>query len=276
VTARLLQRRVLVQLGTAGSTGKEYDGLRVRFAVTMTDSSTPNEAKVEIYNVAASTVSAMQSDDAVIRLLVGYASEGAPRLLFQGNPISNGVQLERKGVDTVLTVEAQDGGREYTSSHLAESYGTGTTSAQVFAALADSLGVPLGNVDAVVGTIDFPSGIVLQGRASDQLDRVAAMSGARWQIRDGALQVWSVGGSTGEQAVVFSASTGNLIGSPAVTDDGVEITGLLAPTLRPGKPFRVDSRDVQGDYVCTSCEFKGDSGWGSEFYVVAKGTPLAA
>lgn len=275
MATRLLQRRVLVQLGTANSTGKEYADLRVRFSVTMTDSSDPNTAKIEVYNLAASTVSAMQADDAVVRLLVGYASEGgAPRLIFQGNPIAGGVKLERQGVDGVLTIEAQDGGREYTSSHVAESYSTGTTSAQVFTALAERLGVPLGNVDAVVGDVSFPSGIVLQGRVADQLDRVAAMSGARWQIRDGTLQVWAEGESTGEQAVVFSSTTGNLIGSPTPTDDGVEITGLLAPTLRPGKPFRVESRDITGDYVCTSAEFKGDSGWASDFYVVAKGTPL--
>lgn len=273
--ALLFGRRVVVQLGTANSTGKEFRDLRVRFSVKMTDSSDPNSAKIEVYNLSASTVSAMQADDAVVRLLAGYDSEGgAERLLFQGNPIDGGVRLERQGVDTILTVEAQDGGREYTTSHVSESYSTGTTSSQVFSALAAQLGVPLGNVDAVVGDISFPSGLVLQGRVADQLDRVAAMSGARWQIRDGTLQVWAVGSTTGESAVVFSSETGNLIGSPTVTDEGVEVTGLLAPTLRPGKPFRVASRDVEGDYVCTSCEFKGDSGWVTDFYVVARGAPL--
>ena len=275
MSSRLFGRRVVVQLGTTTSTGKQYDELRVHFVVGMTDSSAPNAAKVELYGLAASTVAAMQSADAVLRLLVGYASEGGvPRLLFQGNPIRGGVKLEQRGTDRVLVVEAQDGGREYTASHVAESYSTGTTSGQLFAALADALGVPLGNVDAVVADVSFPHGLVLQGRAADQMDRVAAMSGARWQIRDGTLQVWKEGKSTGEAAVVFSAAAGNLIGSPTVTDDGVEITGLLAPTLRPGKPFRVESANVQGDYVATSVEFRGDSGWSTDFYVIVKGTPL--
>lgn len=275
MASRLFGRQVVVQLGTTTTTGKSYDELRVQFGVTMSDSSDPNTAKLEVYGLAGSTVSAMQSPDAVVRLLVGYASQGGvPRLIFQGNPIKGGVRLERRGPERVLSIEAQDGGREYTSTHVSESYKTGTNSGQLFAALASALGVPLGNVDAVVSDVSFPYGLSLQGRAADQLDRVAAISGARWQIRDGTLQVWKDGGSTGEAAVVFSSATGNLVGRPKVTDEGVEITGLLAPTLRPGKPFRVEHPDVSGDYVATAVEFKGDSGWATDFYVVAKGRPL--
>lgn len=271
----LFGRRVVLQLGTAGGAGREITDLRIGFSVTMSDSSEPNKGKVEVYNVGAWALAQMQAADAVVRLSVGYDSDGGvPRLIFQGNPIKGGVKLDRSGTDRILSIEAQDGGRAYTSSHVSESYATATTSAQLFNALAEAMGLPLGNVDAVAGGVSFPHGLALTGRAADQLDRVAAMSRAKWGIRDGALQVWASGGSTGETAVVFSAATGNLIGSPAVTDKGVEITGLLAPTLRPGKPFRVVSADVNGDYVATDVEFKGDSGWASDFYVVAKGTPL--
>jgi hypothetical protein len=195
-------------------------------------------------------------------------------LVFQGNPIAGGVKLDKRGPDRVLVVDAQDGGREYSTSHVSTSYATATTSGQVFTALAQALGLPLGTVDAVVSDISFPSGIALVGPVRSQLDRVAAMSGARWQIRDGALYVWAEGGTTGEEAVVFSASAGNLIGSPSITDDGVEVTALLAPSLRPGKPFRVESEDVNGDFVATEVEFRGDSGWATEFYVKAKGRAL--
>lgn len=272
---RLFGRRVIVELGTVGASGKRIEGLRIGFDVQMDDGSEPNKAKIEVYNASRETVAQMQAADAVVRLMVGYQSEGgAPRLLFQGNPIDAGVKLDTRGPDRVLVIEAQDGGREYSTSHISESYTTATTSGQVFTALAAALGCPLGNVSAVVGDVSFPHGFAAVGPVRHQLDRIAAMSGARWQIRDGALQVWPVGGSTGEGAVVFSADAGNLIGSPKPTDDGVEITALLAPTLRPGKPFRVQSEDVNGDYVATAVQFRGDSGWSREFYVTAKGAPL--
>jgi hypothetical protein len=275
MSTRLFGRRVVVELGTANATGKRYDGLRVSFAVKMSDDSTPNEAKIQIYNLAASTVATMQAADAVIRLLAGYDTQGGTdRLLFQGNPIDGGVKLEKRGQDRVLVVEAQDGGLEFSTSRIATSFATGTTSQQVFQALADQMGLPLGNIDAVVGDVSFPAGLVLNGKASDGLDRIAAMSGARWGIRDGTIQFWVDGESTGEEAVVFSTQAGNLIGSPTVTDTGVEVTALLAPTMRPGKPFRVQSEQVNGDYVATTVEFTGDSGFSTDFYTKAAGTPL--
>lgn len=272
---RLFGRRVIVQLGTEDSTGTQYKDLRVTFDVKATDGSTPNEAKISIYNISPGAVSVMQQDDAVVRLLVGYRSDGdAPRALFEGNPISGGVKQTKNGVDRILSIEAQDGGKAYTTSHISVSFSTGTTTQQMFDTLAQAMGRPLGNIDGVVGDISLDHGIVLTGPVRDQLDQVAAMSDALWQFRDGALQVWSRGGSTGEPAVVFSSEAGNLIGSARPMDDGVEITGLLAPTLRPGKPFRVESNDVTGDFVATEVAFSGDSGWSKPFYVVAKGTSL--
>lgn len=274
MSSRLFGRIVEVQLGTPNATGKSFTDLRVTFKIKMTDGSEPNEGKIEIYNLAPATVSTMQEDDAVIRLLVGYESlGGTARLLFQGNPITGGVKLERRGVDRVLLVEAQDGGREMSSSHVSTSFAVPTNSQQLFTTLAEETGLPLGNVDAVVGDVSFPA-LSLQGQVKDQLDRVAAMSGARWGVRDGVIQVWEEGSSTGEEAVVFSAATGNLIGSPKITDDGVEIRGLLAPTLRPGKPFRVESEDINGDYVATDVSFSGDGGFSTDFYVDAVGTPI--
>jgi hypothetical protein len=270
---QLFGRRVVLELGTAGGSGRAITDLRVTFSVTMTNSSTPNKAKIELYNAGPWSLAAMQAADAVVRLSVGYESDGGVvRQIFQGNPITNGVKSERKGADRVLTIDAHDGGREYTTRHVSESYTTATTSGQLFAALADAMGLPLGNVDGVVSTVSFPHGLALTGRVSDQLDRVAALSGAMWGIHDGTIQVWPIGGSTGEQAVVFSATNGNLIGSPAPTKKGgVEVTALIAPTLRPGMRFRVVSADLTGDYVATDVEFKGDNGFSTDFYVVAKG-----
>lgn len=271
----LFGRSVTVQLGTNNTTGTEHTGLRVSFVVKMSDASEPNEATIRIWNLTEQVVSTMQEDDAVIRLLVGYDSEGgAQHLIFEGDPISDGVKAELQGVDRILIVEAQDGGRAYTDSHIAEGFSTATSSGQLFQTIADAFGVTLGNVDGVVGDVDFPHGLSLTGQARELMDRVADLSGALWGIRDGALQVWEAGGTTGEEAVIFSAEAGNLIGSPSQTEDGVEVKALLAPTLRPGKPFRLESQSISGDYVATDVEFRGDSGFATEYYVIARGVPI--
>lgn len=273
---RLFGRQVAVQLGRENQPGIEHTGLRITFQVKMTDGPTPNEAKIEIYNLARGSVELMQHDDSVIRLLTGYRSSGGvPRLIFEGNPVPQGVKLQRRGVDRILTVEAQDGGKAYRTTHVSESIVTPTTAAAVFKRLSAAFGQPLGNVDGVVAGFSFPHGVVLNGPARDEMDRIADLSGAQWQFRDGAIQIWPKGETTGEGAIVFSAAQGNLIQSPVPKDDSVEVTGLLAPSLRPGKPFRVESEQITGDYVSTEVTFKGDSGWSREFYTVAIGKRIA-
>lgn len=266
---RLFGRQVQVELGTVNGAGKVFRDLRVVATATLSDASEPSKAVIRIYNVAEETVSLAQGDDTVVRLIVGYA---VPLLVFQGNPTPGGVKITREGPTRVLEIEAQDGGTAYRTAYSSTAYNTATTAAQVFAQLADTLGLPLGTVE-IDDAVEFPFGIVLNGPVRKQLDRVATMSRARWFIRDGALYVVSIGGSTGEPATVFSSKTGNLIGAPQATDDGIEIRGLLCATMRPGMAFRVESERYNGDYLASDVEFKIDT-HGQDFYVDVKGTPL--
>ncbi len=268
----LFGRQVHLQLGTSGSTGKTFSGFRVTFDVKMTRSSTPNEAVIELYNPNPATVALAQDPDAVIRLLVGYDT---PLQVFTGNPIKNGVRLERRGPDRVLRLEAQDGGRAWGSARISVSFATQTTLRQVYDAIAEQLGLPAGTIRLDEDLV-FPQGIALAGPARDVLDRLATSTASEWFIRDGVLQFVGSGEDTGEEAIVFSATGGNLIGSPTPKDDGIEIKALLAPTLRPGRTFKVESADYNGLYVAQDVAFRGDSGWDQAFYVIASGTPRSS
>jgi hypothetical protein len=264
-------RLVTVQLGTEGDTGRELSALRVKFDVQMNDGSSPNSAKIEITGAASDTIALMQEDGAVIRLLVGYSSEGVARLIFHGEPIPDGVSERRESTDRVLVVEAQDGRSAYTGTYLDVGYSAEQTAAQVFQVVADELGLPLGTYD--VGEDErFPYGRALSGTARGILDDLCGMTGRQWTIRDGTLQIWASGTTTGEEAILFTPTTG-MIGSPTRTDSGVEIRALIDPSMRPGRAFRVTSESVSGDYRCTECRFRGDSR-GSEFYVEAVGATL--
>lgn len=265
-------RQVILEFGRPGATGKRFEDLAVSFRVTMTSSSAPHDAVIEARNLSADSVALLQRDDVVIRLLVGYDE---PRLIFQGSPIKDGVEERLEGPTRVLRIQAQDGGREYRRTELNISYLTATTSGQVFDLVASELGLPRGAI-TLTRDIDYPQGVVLQGPARDVLDDLAEASNARWFITDGKLQVVPRDGAISERAVVFSAGApgqaGNLIGSPARKDGGVEVTGLIAPSLRPGKPFRVRSEFITGDYVATRVEFRGGLR-DTDFYVVAQGRP---
>jgi hypothetical protein len=44
------------------------------------------------------------------------------------------------------------------------------------------------------------------------------------------------------------------------------VVSLLQPTIRPGRRFRLESRDYRGIYRAISVEHSGDSGWETDFY----------
>lgn len=281
--AVLWRRSVSATIGPAGGDGVRVGtaqdgspGLDLDFLVTMTDNPEPNQLRLQVWNPSPSTVTLAQDPDAVVRLTVGHFGDdgdGVIRQVFEGNPVPGGVRFDQSGArgDTVLEIEARDGGRRYSLGRLSTSFATTTTARQVFEEIAGALDLPLGQVD-LEDAQDFPAPLVLVGPARRLLDELVEGMGRRWFVRDGALHVLGLEADTGETAVVFSSEAGNLIGSPIPTDRGIEVRGLLAPTLRPGKLFKVSSRDYSGLYRCTDLQFKGSSYQGP-FDVVAKGVP---
>lgn len=263
----LFGRQVILQLGTEGETGKSFRDLRVGFNVKMSRSSTPNTATIKAYNVNAGTVALLQQPRAVARLLVGYDT---PQLIFTGNPVKNGVTLERQGPDRILTIEAADGGRAWQEARVSIAFATETTLRQVYDEVARQMGLPAGTI-RVSEDVVFSQGLTLSGPARDVMDRIARSTSSDVFIRDGVLQLVGTGEDTGEQAVVFSTKTGNLIGAPSRKDAGVEVTALIAPALRPGRKFVVESADINGVFVAGDVEFDGDSGFAQPFYVKTTG-----
>lgn len=265
----LFGRQSTLQVGPEGGQGVSVTGLRLGWNVEHSLEAEPSASKIEVYNPADTTIALLQQPRCLVRLLVGY---DVPRQIFQGHPIKHGVTVERRGPDRVLTIEAHDGGAQYQGARVSVSFATETSLRQVFDAVAAQLGLPLGSI-RIADDVRLTQGVTLAGPAREVLDRIAVASSADWTIRDGALVVVPRDGTTGEPATVFSSAQGNLIGSPAQTKDGVEITGLIDAGMRPGKPFQVESERINGLYRATRVTFQGDSGWETPFYVKIVGKP---
>ena len=56
------------------------------------------------------------------------------------------------------------------------------------------------------------------------------------------------------------------MGSPTVTDKGIEVVCLLQPLIAPGRRFRIESRDFKGIFRAGEVTHSGDSGWETDFY----------
>lgn len=266
----LFGRQVVLQLGTEGNPGRSFRDLRVSFRVDMSRTLTANTCALVAYNLSPESVALAQQPGAIVRLLAGY---DVPRLIFRGNPIRNGVTQTKQGPDRLLQIEAQDGGRQLAAARVNVVFKTQTTLAQVLDEVGRQLGLPTGTIRIDGTAITYPNGVTLVGPARDVLDRLALSTSSDFLVRDGALHVIPSDGDTGEQAIRFSVAQGNLIGSPKATDDGIEIVGLLEPSMRPGRPFVVESDGFDGVYVARDVVFLGDSGWDQAYYVQVRGRP---
>lgn len=266
----LYGRQLELLLGTEGTLGRRYRGLRVGFRVKMSSSAEPNTATIKAWGVGPETVAAMQAEDAVVRLNAGY---DAPRLIFQGSPIKGGVRLERPGAESILTIEAADGGREFILSNVNFSFATDVTARQILDEVLDQLGLPVGFIEFNNETI-YTNGFTATGKARDLLDRLALAEDAVWNIRDGAFYFYPSGGATAEPAVVFSAEQGNLIGIPISKDKNLEFRALLEPSVRPGRACIVRSEQFNGTFIARDVVFVGDSGWANDYYVDVVGEPV--
>lgn len=263
-------RQVAVQIGLPGQTGVSISELRVSFDVKHDRTKNPAEAAIDIYNPRRELLAALEDSQTLVRLFAGYS---VPRQVFQGNPIKDGVRMVSRGGDRILTIEAKDGLRAYQDTVVDISFATETTLAQVFEAVREALGLPLGVSIELDRTRRFPS-FRYSGPAHVLLDRLAAMSGSDWQIRDGTLVIITEGDATGEPAPLYSAEAGTLVSSPTRREKGaVDVTVLLDNTMRPGRAFRLVSEYVSGDFVAETVRFVGDSGFSSQFYAQITGKP---
>lgn len=271
----LFQRVVQVEIGPEGGTGLRLGDLRVGFRVEHKASKTASTATIRIFNPAPASIALLRVPLAAIRLLVGYAP--VSKLIFQGPPVKDGIDLVVDGADRILQVDAADGGRGYTETFLNLPFTTPTTFGQILTTILGSTLWARGFIDPTLEATVLPHGIALVGRPAEVMDRLAAAVppvGADWFVRDNALYVVGRGQSSPEVAPLLSSLQGNLIGSPTVTKDGIKVKALIDATMRPGRAFVVQAVGASGTYVCRDATFVGDSGFENSFYMELTGKPL--
>lgn len=265
----LVNRRVALEIGVAGSPGLRFEGLRIGFRAKHFASGAPSTATVEIYNPALTTISLAQVPLASIRLSAGYEFTAA-RQIFAGDIVKGGVRVRTQGADRVLELQAADGGAGF-ERMVTISIVTPTTVEVVLAQLLAQTLWARGLITIPTASLALPQGVTHIGSPRALLDRLCQPIGAVWAIRDGALSIVPKGTPVPEVAPLFSSLSGTLIGSPSPTDTGIEVTGLLDAGMRPGRKFALVSTLYNGLYTAGDVEFEGDSGWDTPFYVRVEG-----
>ena len=261
----LFGRQVSLAFGTAGFEGREFTDLRVRFRIDQKSTSDPHKGIIEVWGLSKESSAILQDPSVYVRLSAGYET---PRQIFEGEPIRNGVRVQRIATERQVKIEAMDGGRTYQDARVEETISAGTTFREALDRVMGSFDLPIGKVEVPDNQIMYTSGTNLSGPSRSLMDSLAESVGASWFINDGVINFVGQGKPIVLTGPLFSVANGNLIGSPTLKDEGViELVTMLDPDMRPGTAFRVESEYTTGDYTAQSVTFVGDShGFENQFY----------
>jgi len=276
--AQLYGRKWRVVAG-AGGRQVEVTALRVAFKVEASHKPEPNGATIEIYNLSKDSRSRLSQDferdlgaefvePVSATLEAGY--DGAFPLIFQGKIAR--VWHRRDGPDWTTTLEADDGAHQLAAQRVQQAFGQGAQVEQVFRAVANKLGVGVGNAleqfktgNFGRGISQFSEGIVVNGTGRDVLDQMMATAGLEYSVQNEALVVTRAGEPLPGQAVELAPETG-LIGAPEPGEKGLlRCKALIRPGLGPARPVELRTDAVSGSYRVQRVVYSGDS-HGNDWY----------
>lgn len=262
-------RVVALEFGQPGTLGQRIDGLRIRFRVRRSRTGSPDAAEVAVWNASPEALASLGDPGVVVRVLPGY---GTASQVVGGSLVRKSLRVEDDGVDRVAVFQIADGGLALRSVRVSQGWASAVKASELVEYLRAAAAWSRGTIR--LGTdVEYTTGEVLIGSVGPELDRIVRDCGSQWSVQNGALQVWPLGESRPRETGPLLSPTSGLLGSPRTVDGGIEVRCLLLPGMLPGMPYRVASRDVEGDFIATDVEHDGDSGFGNEFQTTIVGVP---
>lgn len=272
-----LNRKIEVIIGPEGSAGtKVTEELKIAFEVEKTGLKTINSASVKIWNLSKATAEKMSKVGNAFVLRAGYADEGGAKGLFFGKVTKS--TLAKDPPDTVLEIEASDGGHVLKEKFLTLSYTEGTGIRTILTDILDVIGLPIGN-EYTLPTLEYAGGFAFIGKASDALSQVLDRAKLNWSIQNSQIYILADKEGYEVQALNLNYNSGLLTAPERLLDSTGEkaledlparyqIQCLLYPQIVPGALVTISTPDVLGSFKIESASFTGDS-YEGEFMVTA-------
>jgi hypothetical protein len=252
MTQQYLRQLSLVVANPAGA-GLELGDLRVSFTVHRGDLETPNTADVTIWNLSDATANKINSPEFTqLALNVGYEDQQL-QLIFRGS--IKQVRLGREDQkNSYATITAADGDEAYLYSFMALTLASNSTQATGLAGIIQAMarrasGNPTGGSGGQQVSQGYTPqlnpnprvrGRTFYGLCRDEMRELALNNDCTWSIQDGLVTLVPNTGYIPAAPVLITPSTG-LIGVPEQTQNGLEMTVLLNPSIKIGQTVKLDS-----------------------------------
>ena len=236
-------RKMSLIVGDPSGKALDLSDLHIIFNVWSATTQSPRHANIRIYNVADSTVLALQQEFTQVFLQAGY--DGSFGLVFSGS-IAQARRGRENATDTFVDLIAADSDEAYNWSVVNTTLAAGWSQTDYHQALMQTMsgyGVSAGYTPDF-SAAQLPRGKVLYGATRDYMRQLAGAAGSQWTIQNGQLHMIPIDSVMPGETIVVTSATG-MVGMPTQTVDGIIVKTLLNPNIQPGRQIKLDNKSIQ-------------------------------
>jgi hypothetical protein len=226
----------------------------VKFRVKRTANRKPNTAQIQLYNLGPDSLEYLKTPGQVAVLLAG---DDYPASMFTGDIGKRGVITKRNGPNLITTLKVGDGRRVYREAWFSKSFPGGTDRDIMIQQVIAEMGIPIGSL-GTVAPYTFAGPKAFNAPAREVLTELLEIDQSAWMIQDGAIYLFALGETLPGNAILVSTETG-LMGSPEVTDKGINFKVRLNPVIRERSLIQLRSEEVTMALRVATVDQSGDT-----------------
>lgn len=254
--------------------------MKIKFDISKGIESSQNTATISIWNLNEGHRNAVGKEWDDVTLEAGYMPPeggGNVGIIFKGQ--LRDVEHKRDGVDIITTLTCGDGDKAFRRATISKTFPKGTEVKEVVEELYKQLekeGVRRGEWKFPDDMPKYKRPYSMCGTCTRELDTVGRGRGFYWSVQNGVMEVIPSDGYIGG-IVLITPETG-MIDTPTITDNGVKVSCLLNPEIRPNRRVRIESGVLEmnaegGEYRVSQATFSGDNRDG-DFKVAVHGEAI--
>ena len=262
-------RTYTIKAGVQGQTGFTIGNingpkdiaLRVSFDVEKSKDESPNNGKIQIWNLSEENRKLLESKDCILELKAGYDGDNA---LVVIGAIASCITTD-DNADRMTELEVVDGRIAIRDTYITLSLNGKMGAQQVYESIAKEMGIPILFAEDIVFK-DFPIGLSYVGTAKKALDNVSIYCGHTWSIQNQVLQVVMKGKPVNTRGYLLSNETG-LISIPKrvsldegdQSNTGWEVEYFLNAAIGINDIVQLQSSTANGYYKVDNIKLTGDN-----------------
>jgi hypothetical protein len=253
--------------------------LTIKFDVSRGISGSANTASIEILNLNKANRNAVGKELDHVILEAGYTPPGGGSnvaVIFAGN--LRDVEHKRDGATIITKVSCGDGDKAFRSATISKTYPEGTPVETV----VDDIFAELEKKGIKKGEFKFPDDIAdkkfkrpysVCGACTRELNVLGRSKGFYWNVQNETMEI--IPGDGNLSGIIEISAESGMVNTPAITDNGVRVTALLNPAVRPNRLIKVVSDTLEmnaadGLYRVSQARYYGDNRAG-KFHVDIEG-----